>query len=321
MILVRHAESLYWAGRYLERAECTSRWLDVASRTAMHLLPDEAATEWSELLRALDLKADFEASQHRAVRRDVATFLLSAPENPGSVRSSVEALRENLRVARDRVPVELWEETNHLHLKVSRLDVEATYDRGSHEIYSMIREGCQTISGVLGESMTRDEGHAFLVLGRTLERSVLTLGLLKVSFSNPRGVFDGERILRSSSALQAYRRLHGHRNDPVATAVFLLDAPDVPRSVFSCLRQAEARLAMLRTGTLSVSVPEQLAGRLRSRLEYGEIVSRLGNDPVAVLTEVDDEVRALAESVTTEVFRPLGEAIIHTQFVRPGRNR
>jgi uncharacterized alpha-E superfamily protein len=318
VILARHAESLFWAGRYLERAETTSRWLDVASRAAMHLLPDEAATEWSELLRALDLRADFEAGHDHTVRRDVATFLLSAPDNPGSVRSAVVALRENLRVARDRLPVELWEETNRLHLKVSYLDVEATYDRGSHEIYSMIREGCQTISGVMAEAMTRDEGHAFIGIGRMLERSVLTVGLLKVSFTNARGVFDGERVLRSSSALQAYRRLHGHGNDPVTTAAFLLETPNVPRSVFSCLRQAETRLDMLRAGSLSVSVPEQLAGRLRSRLEYGEIVGRLGADPQGVLTEVDHEIRALAESVTTHVFRPLGEAVIHAQFVRPG---
>ena len=36
MILARHAEALYWAGRQLERAETTTRALDVVGRNSMH---------------------------------------------------------------------------------------------------------------------------------------------------------------------------------------------------------------------------------------------------------------------------------------------
>ena len=36
MILARHAEAVFWAGRHLERTEHTTRMLDIVTRDAMH---------------------------------------------------------------------------------------------------------------------------------------------------------------------------------------------------------------------------------------------------------------------------------------------
>ena len=321
MILARHAEALFWVGRHLERAECTSRWLDVAGRSAFHLLPEEAAVEWHQMLRALSLEARFEESSHRLRRQNVATFVLLSTDNPGSVRSSATAVRENLRVARDRVPVELWEEVNRLHLRLAEFEPDLVLDSEPNEVYATVREGCQAISGVIAESMARDEGHAFLVVGRMIERSILTVGLLTTALSSPRRVFDGDRVLRSSSALQAYRRLNGHSADPISTASFLLQAPDMPRSVLSCLVRAENRLLPLGATSAALGVPLQLIGRLRSRLEYGEVNDELSVAPLDVLADLRGQLLALADAVTEQVFRPLGDLILHAEYVRPGREQ
>lgn len=319
MILVRHAEALFWVGRYLERAEGTSRWLDIAGRSAMHLLPADAAIEWAQLVRALGLTEELAASRSRLGRRDVSYFVMAAPDNPGSVRSSVAAVRDNLRVARDRIPVELWEEVSRLHLRLGRYDVAQVLDDEPNEIYAAVREGCQTITGVMAEAMTRDEGYSFIAIGRMLERAILTVGLLGASLSNPRGVFDGERVLRSCSALQAYRRAHGHHADPTNTVLFVLQAANLPRSVFWCLLRAEQRLTDLSTGCAAVRVPVQLVGRLRSSLEYGQIGEGVATDAAGVLRRLDRDLLQLADAVNVHVFRPQSDLMLHSQFVRPGR--
>jgi uncharacterized alpha-E superfamily protein len=320
MILARHAESLFWVGRYLERSETTARWLEVASRASMHLLPEDAAVEWSHLVEALGLGKLLDDDGKD--RSDVVDFLLTS-NSPGSVRASLEAVRENLRVARDRVPVELWEAANRLHLQLGALAVRSSFDQ-PHEIFRTVREGCQAISGVLSEAMPRDEGHAYITIGRMLERSSLTLRLLTVAnqptTAEAETIFDADRVLRSSSALQAFRRRHAHARDAITVTSFLLVTPDLPRSVLSCLRYLEGRLASLDQGARVMESSQVVAGRIRSGLEYGDVRSALEDDPVRYLRELRRAVDDLAVTLGTSTFRPLGEPNMHAQFVRPGRS-
>jgi len=46
-MLARHAENLFWAGRYIERAEDTARILDVTYHGLLEAAPTEAARAWS----------------------------------------------------------------------------------------------------------------------------------------------------------------------------------------------------------------------------------------------------------------------------------
>ncbi len=316
MILTRHAEALFWAGRYLERAEVTARWLEVASRFTMNLLPDDAEVEWRLLLKALGTPQA--SSEEDFSPQDLAAQLLSDPDIQGSVAGAVTALRDNLRAVRDRVPVELWEETNRLHLRLDASAAASTTTGALHQAFLTVREGCQAISGVLGEAMLRDEGHAFIVVGRMLERSTLTVRLLRASLERPSGPFDGDRILRCSSALQAYRRLYGHSADESSVTIYLLQTPDLPRSVRTCLVRVEARLRMVDPDGDRTRRSQRLAGRLRSSLEFGEFESEFEGGTPAILDELERGLHDLSTLLSHEVFRPQGELVLHSQFVRPG---
>lgn len=319
MILARHAESLYWVGRFLERTEMTSRWLDVASHANMHRSQADAAPEWARLLRSLGLESGFAKTGKLHEQVAVAYYLLSAESNPGSVTASLASLRNNLRVVRDRIPVELWEECNSLHLRLASVDVERQLNTEPHEIYTMVRSGCQAVGGVISEAMTRDEGHAFIEIGRMLERSILTVRLLLVAHESDDPEIDGVRLLRSTSAMQAYHRLHGHNADVLSTSQFLLEAPNVPRSVLSCLRRAEGRLLAAGAEAGTLIEPRRLAGRLRSQLEFDDIREELESDPTALLQRTEQSLQSLAALVSSQVFRPAGEPVLHAQFIRPGR--
>ena len=318
MILARHAESLLWVGRYLERAESTARCLNYAANSLTHLRSDEARAEGELLVRTLGLQEELEAVGPLESRPQLVAFLLSDTDNPGSVVSSIAAVRENLRSVRDRIPIELWEEANGLYLRFPFLGHASAPPGGLNEVLLMVRRACLAISGVLNEGMRRDEGHAFLVVGRMLERSIFTVGLLEASHTESRGVTDATRMLRLTSSLQAYHRQHGHDPDPDGVVRYLLHAPDLPRSVLSCLGRAEECLTGLGSAAAALDRPRRRAGLLRARLQLGEVEEAMAAAPASTLKGFGAELAALAGDVQAGIVPPLAMAAVRSQYLRPG---
>ena len=314
MILARHADALFWVGRYLERTEATVRCLDYAANSIIHLRPDEARIEIEQLVKTLGLESVAALLGSLEGRRQLFAFLLSDTGNPGSVLSAVSAVREKLRSTRERIPIELWEEANGLYLRFREFgDAELPSER-LHEILLMVRRACLAISGVLNEGMRRDEGYAFIVIGRMIERSIFTVGLLIASYTDPRGTMDATRMLRLTSSLQAYHRRHGHEPDPEGVVRYLLGATDLPRSLQSCLLRAEERLTDI--GALDRS--RRKVGLLRARLELGEIEEAMARQPLPVLSELHWDLAELASEVAVEVVPPLDFPAVRSQYLRPG---
>ena len=318
MILARHAESLLWAGRYLERAENTSRCLNYAANSITHLRSGEATAEGEMLVRTLGLQEELAAVGPLESQPQLVAFLLSDTDNPGSVVSAVVAVRENLRTVRDRIPIELWEEANGLYLRFPFLGHADAAPGGLHEVLLMVRRACLAVSGILNEGMRRDEGHAFAVLGRMLERSIFTVGLLEASHAGARGVMDATRMLRLTSSLQAYHRQHGNAPDFDSVVRYLLHAADLPRSVLSCLGRAEECLTGLASGTAALDRPRRKAALLRARLELGEIEEAMAAAPVPTLQGFLAQFLELAGDVHTAIVPPLAMATVRSQYVRPG---
>ncbi len=319
MILARHAEALLWTGRYLERAESTSRCLNYAINSITHLRADEARAEGELMIRTLGLREELEAAGPLESRPQLVAFLLSDSDNPGSVVSTIVAVRENLRSVRDRIPIELWEEANGLYLRFPFLGHADDPPAGLHEVLLMVRRACLAISGILNEGMRRDEGHAFVVVGRMLERSIFTVDLLEASHADARGVMDATRMLRLTSSLQAYHRQHGNAPDPDGVVRYLLHAPDLPRSVLSCLSRAEEGLTGLAANSSALDRARRKAALLRARLELGEVEEAMAAAAAPTLARFGADLADLAGDVQTGIVPPLAMATVQAQFVRPGR--
>ena len=317
MILARHAEALLWTGRYLERAESTSRCLDYAANSITGLRADEAIAESELLVRTLGLTEELQEIGPLDSRPQLVAFLLSDRDNPGSMVSSIVAVRENLRSVRDRIPIELWEEANGLYLRFPFLGHENT-PSDLHEVLLMVRRACLAISGVLNEGMRRDEGHAFVVVGRMLERSIFTVGLLEASHSDPRGSLDAGRMLRLTSSLQAYHRQRGSAPDFYGVVRYLLRADDLPRSLWSCLVRAEESLAGLASGATALDRPRRKTALLRSRLEFGDLEEAMASAPAPALLEFGKELAEVASDVQEGIAPPQTLAAPRSQYLRPG---
>ena len=116
MLLARTAESVYWAGRYLERAEDMARIVLVHGDTHVDLPVGEdigwaplleiagvehayAQRHWGSRLTAEGQRGDIPARE-----AEVVEFLLFEDDNPSAVLASVSGAREALRLARPAVP-------------------------------------------------------------------------------------------------------------------------------------------------------------------------------------------------------------------------
>ena len=103
-MLSRVAERIYWAARYLERAENTARLTRVYGALLLDL-PDEAGVGWPLLI---DITGGEQVRLTRKGNSDRALLkhLLADPDDPGSVLSSLRMARENFRTSRDLAPTE-----------------------------------------------------------------------------------------------------------------------------------------------------------------------------------------------------------------------
>ena len=319
MILARHAEALFWSGRLLERSEHTTRMLDVATRDAMHFQPSDTQPEWQLLLRVVALDQAFTSNGGTPEAVSVPRFLVVDRTNSGSVARSVEQLRENIRTVRDRVPVELWEEANRLHL--SLVEVDDVLPDEPFELYSMIRRRCHALSGIVAEAMPRDEGFAFLVLGRMIERAIIVSRTVRFLVLGPAHTLDEGSILRTVSSLQAYRRRPRQGGDRYTLATFLLDADHVPRTVLSCLRRADGRLQRLRQGAPGLDPAAMVCGRVRSQLEFGPVEQELRQDHERLLLHIEYELNSFAAAIADYAFDPAQIPAMHAQFIRPGADQ
>jgi uncharacterized alpha-E superfamily protein len=304
-VLARHAENLFWAGRYIERAEDTARMLDVTYHGLLEATPYEAEQAWWDLLAVLRLDATFRERGVDASAVSCSEFLVLDAANQGSIVMSVGRARENLRSVRELVTTELWEAINRFHLDLGARNLRNDLAEQPYELYGLVKRRCQTLAGVAGETMPRDDGWRFLQVGWMLERAEMTCRLLDVRYSaGPAiGFHHWQQTLKSASASEAYRKAYRASMDPDDVVDFLLLSRVFPRSVLFCLRQAETHLARLGTGDGRLTRPERLLGRIRADLEFRDVHEVLADGLHSFLDGLQRRVRQVAEAVAIEFFR------------------
>ena len=264
MLLARVAESVYWAGRYLERAEDMSRIVQVHGETHVDL-PVGADVGWSPLLDIcgadkavvdrLRRQMDPETTLSGGTRVSEATvigFVVTDRDNPSSIVNALAAARDNLRVARPVVPREVWELINELWFALSNDAHQMGTREGRVRWLRRTIDECARMNGVLASTMRRDEAMAFISIGQQIERADITGRILAVradSAAPTRGRDPYDEVhwmalLRSLAAYQPFRRAMPARPDNGATLRFLLQDDAFPRAVSSCL--AELRTTVKR---------------------------------------------------------------------------
>ena len=182
-MLSRIAESLYWLGRYSERAEDTARILDVH----YHLLLEDRYVEEPAACAAL-LEVMGVGDRADSITDSVAlTRLLAFDfEHVGSIVGAMEAAWENARGARETISLEMWECINSTH-EALPTNVRFSSGQSPHMFFGWVKERAAMLAGLADSTMSRDDGWRFLLLGRSLERVDMTARLLSARFGQTWG--------------------------------------------------------------------------------------------------------------------------------------
>ncbi len=278
-MLSRIAESLYWIGRYIERAEDTARLLDVH----YHLLLEDRRADESSVCRALldAMGVDPGAIGDDADAAAVTALLAQDLTFSGSITCSLAAAWENARGAREALSSELWESLNTMH---AELPARARSCTGSarHLFFLWVKARAAACHGIVDTTMSRDNGWRFFVLGRSLERVDMTTRLLSARYGDAFGRTGWTTTLRSCSAYEAYLRTYRHSVDAGSAVEFLLLDRLFPRSVYHALTTAEHRLGELDPTSARAGVENEArrrVGRLRAELEFLSIDEALDDLP------------------------------------------
>lgn len=252
-MLSRVAERVYWMGRYIERIENTARMVNTYVQLMLDL-PKGLQPGWQRLIDVTGGHELFFKRYRNSNERNTIKFLLADRLNPGSISTSLNALRENVRTTRDVVPTEAFEHVNELYLYAKGDIDNALIRRGRYQYLANILKGCQQISGLLSGTMSHDNTYDFLRIGRNLERSDMTTRIVDVGAAMLLTRHDHQQshdnvfwvyLLKSLSADQMYRQHVRWRVEGQRVVRYLLRDSLFPRSVAYCLAETASRLEHL----------------------------------------------------------------------------
>lgn len=298
-MLSRIAESLYWIGRYLERADAKARILDVHLGT----LQDEPGADQSRSLTSLLAAMGEEAHEPVTVQTVVAT-LAYEPSRPASITAAVEAARENARGAREILSSELWETLNATwHGLAERRRVAAVL--GPQVFCQYIRERMAVLSGLIATTMVRDDGWRFLSLGAALERIDMAARMLSTPALAEGRAGELAALLRSVGGHDTFIRLYRARMRPANVAEFLLRDQLSPRSVAFSLETAESLLRELDPGRddrLGIADGARRAlGQMRLALQFRSSAELVADLP-SLLVSLERLTSRTSDEVTQRYF-------------------
>ncbi|CAN5453755.1 alpha-E domain-containing protein [soil metagenome] len=275
-MLSRIAESMFWIGRYVERAEDTARILDVQTQ----LLLEDATLDENETCRGLLSIMGVEDPPEHVDIAYVLSSLAYDPASPVSIASAIGAARESARRARETLSVPLWEVINTTYRDI----VNGTFaTRRTPHVFQWVRERAALVNGTTDATMTRDEGWQFLVLGRCVERADMTSRLVATASITTGTTAQWGSTLRACGAYEAFLRTYRGQETERAAAEFLLLDRLFPRSVVFSLNRAEQCLDNLESSQRAgfQNEAQRLLGRTRAELEYrslADVVADLPNE-------------------------------------------
>ncbi|ANC29808.1 alpha-E domain-containing protein [Isoptericola dokdonensis] len=297
-MLSRIAESLFWIGRYVERADDTARILDVH----VQMLSEEPWAEESAACRTLLAIMDHPATpEDGPVGRETLLRLLAHDRaNPSAIAGALVAARENARRAREIVSTELWETLNTTRNDVSKIG----RSRRPHEFFAWVRERAAVVAGLMESATPHDATWHFMVLGQSIERADMTARLLTTQARLGSAGPGWTSVLRSCGAHEAYLRAHRGRTSDDDAAGFLVLDRLFPRSIVYALGSADRALRALEPVESRREVSDEAVrelGVVRSRLEFARRSDTIEDLP-AVMEQVQQACSRASVAVRDRYF-------------------
>jgi uncharacterized alpha-E superfamily protein len=313
-MLSRVAESLFWLGRNVERAETIARILDVSYMRAMDLYSRDDA-RYAELWRSVMQAAGFVAQPKPAtpdrVAHETLAHCLFDRGNPNSLVSAVRVARTNALGIRAELTTELWEVVNVLYLSVEESSLRSVTREGPARFLKSVRQATQAFAGVADATLSHGEAWCFLQAGRFLERAYMTARMLDASDVEREPWQESQRLLEMCCASEPFIHDSHDAPEPRDALAYIVFANDCPRSLRFALREIDFalhRISQTPEGTFA-NAAERRLGRLRARLDFSSADELFANGVDGLATGMLADLVGLSAEIESAYFPRLPSGV------------
>ncbi|ORE91942.1 hypothetical protein ATO13_18310 [Stappia sp. 22II-S9-Z10] len=283
MLPSRAADSLYWLGRYVERAEYRVRLL-----RAHHVRVAESIAEDTPLLRR---------------SAEYLTWLGSDPHQPipAGVRETLESAARAASNVRDRFSVDGWAALDELAKTVHRLNARPSFGDDTARALSLILRSLSGFTGLVHDNMYRFIGWRFMSIGRSLERAMSLTGLL-AQFADedaPDGALD--MAVEVADSEMSHRRRYAVATNRATVVDLLALDPLNPRSIIYQLNEIWSHLGTLPGGETHRQLSPLQRAALQTRTDVAVQTPERFDSSALVRLEAD--LSAISDLLADAYFR------------------
>jgi len=313
-MLSRTAENLYWTSRYLERADSIARLLEVAYRIS--LIPNTQEgynNEWESILATSGTKENYLTLYKEIKKEKIEYFLLFENNNFSSVKNCIEKSRDNIKMVRTAVTLEVWNAVNTLYYRYEDYVNKKYSSKELPEIIELIKRQINLIKGTIVNTQLLNDGFDFLILGNYFERADFTARIIDVKYFIllPSISFVGSQVdnfqwslmLRSVSSYRAFKWAYGNSEiDYIKIIDFLILNSQCPRSLFFSVEKINYHLTRLKISYGEKKVSLTKINTLYKRLKNTTVSQILDEGLHDFLSRFIKDISSVYQSVEKKYF-------------------
>ena len=307
-MLARVAANFYWMGRYLERTKQTIRLVRYPLDRLVDRTASEIAVAWEVVYRTLG-----QMPPHSPDSSDEAeTFLMTdAYTLAGSlIEESLEPRihsfvlehrpRERPAGALPSSRFRCGTCLNQGYLWMRSSDFPTAWASGPAALVSEASDRLRHLAGVMDALMYRDDGWRFMVLGHFVERVQHQAAFLAAWVELGRrergaSALPWADLLRICGAYEVYSRRYSMEVRQEQVLVFLVQDPELPRSLRFSVHLIEEVLAGIDPAgaRYPLAPPHRMALRIAAALEVENLDGERERDSIRFFRSIGSECRKL----------------------------
>jgi uncharacterized alpha-E superfamily protein len=308
-MLSRVADSLYWMSRYMERSDGILRTLKTNYASSQD---DVQAFSWEPVLQLFTHLDDEKIAALAHDSRAVLHYMVLDKDNSNSVLNIVTAARENGRSVQDHITKEMWQCLNDFFHAVRDpyLEQSLRWDDPITSLDNLLRYGLLYF-GTTDVTMARGEGNSFINLGKFLERSLQSIDILDIRFSDHSYQADKtadttywKYLLLSLSGYELYLKTYrsGFEAGNVVEQVIL--NAQFPRSILYCINRLHRYFERLKNDGNADAFKqiEFMIGKIRSRVQYSTAQSIIEEGLHEFLQDTKTALYEISDTLSSRYF-------------------
>lgn len=278
-MLSRSADSCFWIGRYVERAEAVARLIDVQYHFGLETPLGGAQPNWEPILESTGGSEAYYSRYEGDSDRNILFFFAFDETYPNSIASCIRRARENARSIREEISSEMWEHLNTSYHELGNWDIDRVLSVSPHAFFRFVRNVSHLFQGILHRTLSISDIRNFLDTGRFLERAGQTSRILDTKYrvlgqnglNGSMDIHGWISVLKSVGGFEAFRKTYPGGITPDHVAAFLILNGGFPAAVIHCVARVETSLRRISgnpLGTAPVNASEREAGRLYNDLRF-----------------------------------------------------